>query len=42
MDRGGSAFVVYPVVEEGETADLKSAAAMAMELGRVERLAAAA
>jgi ATP-dependent DNA helicase RecG len=41
MDRGGSAFVVYPVVEEGETADLKSAVAMAKELGQVERLAAA-
>jgi ATP-dependent DNA helicase RecG len=41
MARGGSAFVVYPVVEEGETADLKSAVAMAKELGQVERLAAA-
>lgn len=38
MDQGGSAFVVYPVVEEGET-DLKSAVAMAHELGRVQRLA---
>ncbi len=41
MDRGGSAFVVYPVVEESETTDLKSATAMAQELGRVERLAKA-
>lgn len=37
MDQGGSAFVVYPVVEEGEL-ELKSAVAMAKELGRVERL----
>ncbi|HYQ88114.1 MAG TPA: ATP-dependent DNA helicase RecG, partial [Candidatus Binatia bacterium] len=41
MDRGGSAFVVYPVVEESETMDLKSATAMAQELGRIERLAKA-
>jgi ATP-dependent DNA helicase RecG len=41
MDRGGSAFVVYPVVEESETTDLKSATAMAQELARVERLAKA-
>jgi len=41
MDRGGSAFVVYPVVEESETTDLKSATAMARELARVDRLARA-
>jgi ATP-dependent DNA helicase RecG len=41
MDRGGSAFVVYPVVEESETTDLKSAAAMALELNLVDRLAEA-
>jgi ATP-dependent DNA helicase RecG len=38
---GGSAFVVYPVVEESEESDLKSAVAMARELGKVESLAAA-
>ncbi len=41
MDQGGSAFVVYPVVEEGETQELKSAVAMAKELGSVPRLAEA-
>ncbi|HMI30625.1 MAG TPA: ATP-dependent DNA helicase RecG [Candidatus Limnocylindrales bacterium] len=41
MDRGGSAFVVYPVVEESETTDLKSAGAMALELASVEHLAKA-
>ena len=35
---GGSAFVVYPVVEESEETDLKSAVAMAKELERVEAL----
>ena len=39
--RGGSAFVVYPVVEESETLDLKSAAAMAQRLARVGSLAEA-
>ena len=39
--RGGSAFVVYPVVEESETLDLKSAAAMAQKLARVGSLAEA-
>ena len=39
VERGGSAFVVYPVVEESETADLKSATAMAEKLARVDRLA---
>jgi ATP-dependent DNA helicase RecG len=39
--RGGSAFVVYPVVEESETLDLKSATAMAQNLARVGSLAEA-
>jgi len=39
--QGGSAFVVYPVVEESETLDLKSAAAMAQKLARVGSLAEA-
>jgi len=39
--RGGSAFVVYPVVEESETLDLKSAAAMAQKLAGVGSLAQA-
>src|SRR2546426_3252252 len=39
VDRGGSAFVVYPVVEESETADLKSATAMAEKLTQVDALA---
>src|SRR5205823_11912193 len=38
VDQGGSAFVVYPVVEESEKIDLKSAVAMAEALGRVPRL----
>ncbi|HEY2925150.1 MAG TPA: ATP-dependent DNA helicase RecG [Candidatus Eisenbacteria bacterium] len=41
VERGGSAFVVYPVVEESETTDLKSAAAMAEKLAGVGRLAKA-
>jgi ATP-dependent DNA helicase RecG len=36
---GGSAFVVYPVVEESEALDLKAAAAMAEALARVPALA---
>jgi ATP-dependent DNA helicase RecG len=39
--QGGSAFVVYPVVEESEETDLKSAVAMARELGQVAALASA-
>src|SRR5438067_1184649 len=39
--QGGSAFVVYPVVEESEESDLKSAVAMARQLGSVESLASA-
>jgi ATP-dependent DNA helicase RecG len=39
--RGGSAFVVYPVVEESETLDLKSAAAMAQKLAGMGSLAEA-
>ncbi len=38
VEQGGSAFVVYPVVEESETVDLKSAVAMAEALNRVPRL----
>jgi len=38
VEQGGSAFVVYPVVEESETADLKSATAMFETLKRVRRL----
>jgi ATP-dependent DNA helicase RecG len=41
VEQGGSAFVVYPVVEESETTDLKSAAAMAGKLARMDRLAKA-
>jgi len=41
IDRGGSAFVVYPVVEESEETDLKSAVAMAETLGETDRLRAA-
>ena len=41
VEQGGSAFVVYPVVEESEETDLKSAVAMARELGRVATLNAA-
>jgi ATP-dependent DNA helicase RecG len=39
--RGGSAFVVYPVLEESETLDLKSAAAMAQKLAGMGSLAEA-
>jgi ATP-dependent DNA helicase RecG len=39
--QGGSAFVVYPVVEESETVDLKAATTMAEELARVPALAKA-
>lgn len=39
--RGGSAFVVYPVIEESETIDLKAATAMASSLSSVPELAAA-
>jgi ATP-dependent DNA helicase RecG len=38
---GGSAFVVYPVVEESETMDLKAATAMAGKLAAVSGLASA-
>ncbi|HEX7077827.1 MAG TPA: ATP-dependent DNA helicase RecG [Candidatus Eisenbacteria bacterium] len=38
---GGSAFVVYPVVDESETLDLKAATAMAETLSRVPALAKA-
>ncbi len=38
---GGSAFVVYPVVEESEAVDLKSAVAMAEKLARIGTLAEA-
>jgi ATP-dependent DNA helicase RecG len=38
---GGSAFVVYPLVEESETVDLKDAVSKAAALGRVPALAAA-
>ena len=41
VSQGGSAFVVYPVVEESETTDLKSAAAMAKSLAGVRLLAEA-
>jgi ATP-dependent DNA helicase RecG len=41
MARGGSAFVVYPVVEESETTDLKAATAMAVRLGAVPALSQA-
>ena len=41
VEQGGSAFVVYPVVEESEETDLKSAVAMARELARVPALHAA-
>jgi len=41
VEQGGSAFVVYPVVEESETTDLKSAVAMAEALRRLPRLEAA-
>ena len=40
-EQGGSAFVVYPVVEESEAGDLKAASAMAEKLQRVDRLAQA-
>jgi ATP-dependent DNA helicase RecG len=39
--RGGSAFVVYPVVEDGETAELRSATTMASAIGADPRLRAA-
>ncbi len=39
--RGGSAFVVYPVVEESEAIDLKAATAMASRLASVPALAGA-
>jgi ATP-dependent DNA helicase RecG len=39
--RAGSAFVVYPVVEEREALELKAATAMAMRLARDPRLEAA-
>ncbi|HKW50696.1 MAG TPA: helicase-related protein, partial [Candidatus Eisenbacteria bacterium] len=38
---GGSAFVVYPVVEESETLDLKAATAMAAKLSSTASLGAA-
>jgi ATP-dependent DNA helicase RecG len=38
---GGSAFVVYPVVEESETLDLKAATAMAGKLSKTAALGAA-
>ncbi|HZI89222.1 MAG TPA: ATP-dependent DNA helicase RecG [Candidatus Polarisedimenticolia bacterium] len=41
VEQGGSAFVVYPVVEESEETDLKSAVAMAKELSGIEALATA-
>ena len=41
VEQGGSAFVVYPVVEESETTDLKSAVAMAQALARVRGLSGA-
>jgi len=34
LDRGGSAFVVYPVVDASEKSDLKAATAMAEALGK--------
>ena len=40
-EAGGSAFVVYPVVEESEAVDLKAATTMAEELARVPALAKA-
>jgi ATP-dependent DNA helicase RecG len=40
-EQGGSAFVVYPVVEESEALDLKAATTMAEELARVPALAKA-
>jgi ATP-dependent DNA helicase RecG len=39
--QNGSAFVVYPVVEESEAVDLKAATTMAEELARVPALAKA-
>ena len=39
--RGGSAFVVYPVVEDSETVDLKSATTMAGAIAADPRLGAA-
>jgi ATP-dependent DNA helicase RecG len=39
--RGGSAFVVYPVVEDGETAELRSATTMAAAIASDPRLRAA-
>ena len=39
--RGGSAFVVYPMVDESETIDLKAAVAMAAKLAAVPVLARA-
>ena len=39
--RGGSAFVVYPVVEESETLDLKAATAMAAKISATAALSAA-
>lgn len=41
IGEGGSAFVVYPLVEESETVDLKDAVSKAAALGRVPALAAA-
>jgi len=41
MDQGGSAFVVYPVVEESEALDLKDATSMAARLAAVPALAQA-
>ncbi len=38
VEQGGSAFVVYPVVEESEATDLKAATTMAEKLARIERL----
>ena len=41
VEQGGSAFVVYPVVEESEAVDLKAATTMAETLARVPALAKA-
>ena len=41
VGRGGSAFVVYPVVEDSETADLRSATTMAASIAKDPRLRAA-
>jgi ATP-dependent DNA helicase RecG len=41
VSRGGSAFVVYPVVEDSETADLRSATTMAASIAKDPRLRAA-